>query len=554
MAETEVLRTDVIVVGAGLAGSLAALAADETGARITMVLKGGNQRGPRTGTAVAGGGIAAAFGHADPNDNPFEHLRDTLRGGEFLNDQCLARLMVEKAPAGIRQMESLGVEFERDGDRYRQRQAPGHSYPRSVMTPGARMGQLLKVLTQRVKESACEVRVGLSLVDILVDEGRARGVTCLSKDGSRVDILATSVILATGGLGQLYPVTSNPPFATGDGYACAYRAGARLRDMEFVQFTPAGLIYPENLRGRSVSHDLLALPQARVFNGRMEDLTSLGPGAARDMTFRLDLIRRFHREIHEGHATPHGGVYLDVREVSREQAAGLAPGLWEALANAGVDAGNDLLEIAPEVHFFMGGVEVDESGQSTLPGLFVVGEVAGGCHGANRLTHNAFPETIVYAPRAGRAAGERSPGLRGDRAPTSLATGTADFRPWSSALDLRERLRATMLSAAGPRRTEEGLSAGLATLHDLREAWSERRATDPHDLLAGLSTRNLFLVAEMILRSAQFRQETRGSHYRVDRPDRDDREWLVNTFVTKGPSEPNLQVRPVELAYLRPEG
>lgn len=540
----------VLVVGGGIAGSLAALEAARTGARTAMVLKGGPGRGARSSTAVAGGGFAAALGHTDPSDSPEEHLRDMLRGGEFLNDQRLVRVLVNEAPERIRYLESLGVEFERDSSGYRQRQAPGHSHPRSVMVAGGRMGELGRVLADRVKESGVEVHRGLTLIDVLVADGRAVGAACCAEDGRRVDFTADAVVLATGGLGRLYPVTSNPVFMTGDGYASGYRAGARLRDMEFVQFTPAGLVFPESLRGLSINHELLAHPGVRVLNGRRDLVCVPGEGAVSDLASRLELIRLFHREGHSGCATTHGGLYLDLRAVRVEEVGRLAPGLGEALAAVGIDSAREPLEFAPEVHFFMGGLEVDERGETSIPGLFAVGETAGCCHGANRLTHNAFPEVIVFAPRAGTSAGERSLRL-GGRPPPEASPPTDE--PWSASPDLRRELQALMLAAAGPSRTAEGLVSGLARLQVLRATACETRTGDQEDILSGLGTRNLFQVAELVLRSALHREESRGSHFRMDHPARDDVRWLVNLVAERGPDGPCIRERPAKLLYFHPE-
>ena len=542
---------DVLVVGGGLAGMLVALESVRAGARTMMVLKGGPGRGSATNTAISGGGIAAALGHTDPTDSPEEHLRDMLAGGGFLNDQRLARLVVEEAPSRIRYLAELGVEFEREGERYLQRQAPGHSHPRSVMTPGAHMGQLVRTLAERAKEAGVTVRRGLAVAEVLVADGRAVGAACLAEDGSRVDFSAGAVVLATGGAGRLYPVTSNPPAATGDGYALGYWAGARLRDMEFAQCTPAGLVHPGRLHGYSVNRELLAYPQARILDGKGEALADLGPALVRDLAFRLDLIRLFHRTIQAGRGTPHGGVYLDLRDVPAAEAERLAPGLYNVLRTAGVDPERDLLETAPEVHFFMGGLEVDQYGQTTVPGLYAAGETVGGCHGANRLTHNAFPEIIVLSPRAGKAAGEYALAL-GERAHPEPEPLPYEWR-WPAAPDLLARLQATMLKAAGPVRTAQGLAAGLDALRQLREELAQRPLVGREGLRDGLALRNLCQVAEMVLLSAQRREESRGSHYREDFPARDDRRWLVNLLVEKGPAGPRLWERAVDLADMRPE-
>ncbi len=540
----------VLVVGGGIAGCLAALEAARTGARTAMVLKGGPGRGPRGSTAVAGGGFAVAMGHTDPGDSPQAHFRDTLQGGAFLNDQRLVRVMVEEAPERIQYLETLGIEFERDARGYRQREAPGHSHPRSVMLSGGRMTGLGRVLADRVKESGVEVHRGLTLADVLVADGRAAGAACLAEDGQRVDLYAGAVVLATGGLGQLYPVTSNPGYMTGDGYACGYRAGARLRDLEFVQFTPAGLVHPESLHGLSINHELLAHPGARVLNGRQDLVCVPGERIAHDLAFRLELIRRLHQEIQGGYATPHGGLYLDLREVTAEEVRRLSPALGGALVAQGIDPSRELLEVAPEVHFFMGGLQVDEMAETSLPGLFAVGEAAGGCHGANRLTHNAFPEVIVFAPRAGKAAGECSLRMAGRKSPEPAPL--AEWG-WPEGLGLRRELQAMMLAAAGPARSAKGLASGLASLQALRAAASGNPIGGPAELLAALATRNLIQVAELVLHSALTREESRGSHCREDHPARDDARWLVTLIVERGPEGPRLREQATDPSYLKPD-
>lgn len=535
---------DVLVVGGGLAGSLAALQAARTGARTALLLKGGPGRGARSTTAVSGGGFAAALPGAATGDSPDEHFRDTLCGGEFLNDQRLVRIMVDEAPRRIAYLETLGVRFERDDSGYRRRQAPGHRHPRSLMA--ADMGQLLQALGTRVRESGVDVLRGLTLAEVVVADGRAAGVLCFGKDGRRLVVQAGATILATGGFGRLYPVTSNPPFATGDGHACGYRAGARLRDLEFIQFTPAGLLGPAPLRGWSINHELLSHPAARIRDHRGEARSVFGPGLAGDLGHRLDAIRLLHRETRQ---VAGAAVRLDLRDVPRADIDRVDPALAEALATCGMDPARDLLEIAPEVHFSIGGLDVDEWGATSRQGLFAVGEVAGGCHGANRLTHNAFPEVIVFAPRAGQAAGERARGRVGMQEVPPAAGADLECIP---APGVREALQEGMLVAAGPVRSGEGLEAGLAVLRTLRSRTLETAGGGPGELLAGLATRNLLEVAEIVLRAALRRTESRGAHFREDHPQRDDRRWLVSQLAEPGADGPQFVERPVGLPHLRP--
>lgn len=544
----ETLAADLVVVGGGLAGSLAAIEAARTGARTLMVLKGGGGRGSRGNTGVAGGGFAAAFAHTDPADSPEAHFRDTIVGGEYLNDQRLAKGMVEGAQTGVTLLEQLGVRFARDEHGYRQRQAPGHSHPRSVMLCGRDMAQLGSVLGQRVKESQVTVQRGLTLVDLLRAGGRVSGVASLTEEGRRVDVKAGVVIFATGGLGRLFPVTSNPAYMTGDGYAAGYRAGARLRDMEFVQFTPAGLVVPESLRGYSISYELISHPRARILSSQGVRIVEPGQQVLRDLGYRLELIRLFHRRLQSGDRTRGGGLLLDLREVEPEEMDQIAPGLRGLLAREGLDPAELPLEIAPEVHFFVGGLEVDEDGQTTLPGLFAVGEVAGGCHGANRLTHNAFPEILAFAPRAGKAAGESA--CAAPPAEGEVPDPEADW-DWPAALDVRRQVQELALSVAGPVRSIDGLSGGLARLRELSGTVGQR-SDGGGDLAEGLATRNLVQVAELVFSAAVRRQESRGGHFREDYPAREDGRWLVNILLERGDEAPLVTERPVDLLYLKP--
>jgi succinate dehydrogenase/fumarate reductase flavoprotein subunit len=510
-----------------------------------MLLKGGPGRGARSTTAVSGRGFAAALPGAPSGDSPDEHFRDTLCGGEFLNDQRLVRIMVDEAPQRIAYLETLGVEFERDASRYRRRQAPGHSHPRSVMAGD--MGQLLRALGTRVRESGVEVLRGLTLAEVLVADGRAAGALCFGEDGRRLVVQASATILATGGFGRLYPVTSNPPFATGDGHTCGYRAGARLRDMEFIQFTPAGLLGPAALRGWSINHELLWHPAARIRDHRGEARSDFGPERAGDLVHRLEAIRLLHRETRR---VAGAAVRLDLRDVPRADVDRVDPALAEALATCGMDLARDLLEIAPEAHFSMGGLDVDEWGATSLPGLFAVGEAAGGCHGANRLTHNAFPEVIVFAPRAGQAAGERARSMAGVQEAQPAAGADLECIP---APGVREALQEGMLVAAGPIRSDEGLEAGLAALQTLRSRTVETASGEPGELLAGLATRNLLDLAEIVLRAALRRTESRGAHFREDHPQPDDRRWLVSQLAEHGADGPQFVERRVGLSHLHPE-
>jgi succinate dehydrogenase/fumarate reductase flavoprotein subunit len=337
---------------------------------------------------------------------------------------------------------------------------------------------------------------------------------------------------------------------TGDGYACGYRAGARLRDMEFVQFTPAGLMQPDSLRGWSINHELLAQPGVRILDRCLGEIAAPGLPVTEELPFRLALIRQMQGAIQGGRGTRDGGLHLDLRDVAADAVGRFAPGLVPALAAAGLDPARDLLEVAPEVHFFMGGLEVDENGHTSIPGLFAVGEVAGGCHGANRLTHNAFPEAIVFAPRAGTAAARHTR----KHPPSAIHRASVSAGPQCTASpELRRALQHLTLRAAGPVRTAAGLADALTALRELRGSAAGDPAQDPGEQLEALATRNLLDVAELVLVSARRREETRGSHFREDRPTRDDRRWLVNQVIDRAGESPRLVEAPVELVHFAPE-
>ena len=419
-----------------------------------------------------------------------------------------------------------------------------------MIIAGGGMGQLGRALAARVRESGVEVHRGLTVVDLLLASGCVAGAICLTESGQAIEFAAGAVVLATGGVGRLYPVTSNPAFMTGDGYACGYRAGARLRDMEFVQFTPAGLVQPDLLRGWSINHELLAQPGVRILDRSLEEIAAPGRAVTEELPFRLALIYQMHNAIQGGRGIPDGGLHLDLRNVPADTVAQFSPGLVPALAAAGLDPAHDLLKVAPEVHFFVGGLEVDENGHTSVPGLFAVGEVAGGCHGANRLTHNAFPEAIVFAPRAGTAAARHA--RKQPPSATHRASASARLRCTASS-ELRCALQHLMLRAAGPVRTAAGLADALTALRELRGSATCDSAKDPGGQLEALAMQNLLDVAELVLVSALRREETRGSHFREDRPTRNDHRWLVNQVIEHADEGPRLAEVPVELVHLAPE-
>jgi succinate dehydrogenase / fumarate reductase flavoprotein subunit len=586
---------DVIVIGAGGAGLRAAIAAHEAGARTAVVCK--SLLG-KAHTVMAEGGIAAAMGNRWKEDNWKVHFRDTMRGGKLLNHWRMAQLHAQEAPDRVYELEQWGALFDRtDEGLISQRDFGGHRYARLAHV-GDRTGlEMIRTLQQRAVEIGVDVFMECTITDLLKDGDRMAGAFGYWRESGRFIVFnAPSIILATGGIGKSWKVTSNSWEYTGDGHAMALRAGATLVNMEFVQFHPTGMVWPPSVRGilvtESVRGDGGVLKNSdgerfmfnyipEFFKAETADSVEEADAWYEDKTNnrrppellpRDEVARAINNEIKEGRGSPHGGVFLDIgSRRSAEYIQKRLPSMYHQFKElAEVDITAEPMEVGPTCHYVMGGVEVDpDSAKSVVDGLYAAGEVAGGMHGSNRLGGNSLGDLLVFGKRAGEYAAAYATGL-GDARPhvsdesVSAASKYAlmpfDGKGEENAYSLHQTLQSTMQDLVGIIRTEAEMQKALDAVAELGRRIENitvegNRQFNPGWHLA-LDLRNMLLVSESVGLAAIERQESRGGHTRDDYPMTDEH-WAKTNIIVELTDEGRptirqqpLPVMPDELAEL----
>jgi succinate dehydrogenase / fumarate reductase flavoprotein subunit len=586
---------DVIVIGAGGAGLRAAIAAHEAGARTAVICK--SLLG-KAHTVMAEGGIAASMGNAYPEDNWKVHFRDTMRGGKLLNHYRMAELHAKEAPERVWELEQWGALFDRTPEGLiSQRDFGGHRYARLAHV-GDRTGlEMIRTLQQRTVSLGVDVFMECTVTDLLKDGDRIAGAFAYWRESGRFIVFnAPAVVLATGGIGKSWKVTSNSWEYTGDGHALAMRAGASLVNMEFVQFHPTGMVWPPSVRGilvtESVRGDGGVLRNSEgerfMFNYIPEFFKSetSDSEAEADRWYddkrnnrrppellpRDEVARAINNEIKEGRGSPHGGVFLDI--ASRRSAEYIQKRLPSMYAQfkelAEVDITAEPMEVGPTCHYVMGGVEVEpDSAKSVVDGLYAAGEVAGGMHGSNRLGGNSLGDLLVFGKRAGEHAAAYATGLGQDRPQvhdsdvglsSMAALAPFDNEGQENAYALHQTLQATMQDLVGIIRTEDEMQKALDAVMDLAGRIDHisvegHRQYNPGWHLA-LDLRNMLLVSEAVAKAAMERKESRGGHTRDDYPMTDDHWGKINVIVSIDEDhrvairQQPLPVMPPELAEL----
>jgi succinate dehydrogenase / fumarate reductase flavoprotein subunit len=565
--QSEAHPHDVLVIGAGGAGLRAAIEAAAAGASVGLVCK--SLLG-KAHTVMAEGGVAAALANVAEEDSWQTHFRDTMVGGKMLNNWRMAQLHAQEAPARVRELERWGAVFDRTRDgRILQRPFGGHSHPRLAHV-GDRTGlEMIRTLQDRVVQSAAvSVYMECTTTHLLTDGGRVTGAFGYWRTtGDPVVFPAKAVILATGGIGRAYQITSNSWEYSGDGHALAYQAGADLIDMEFVQFHPTGMVWPPGVRGLLVTEAVRGeggilrnrdderfmwryLPDERRHEYAETDdeasrwVEALREGRSTDarqppeLSTRDNVSRAIYTEVREGRGSSHGGVYLDISYLPPELVRRKLPSMYEQFRElADVDITTGPMEVGPTCHYMMGGVRVDaETAASTLPGLFAAGEVAGGMHGANRLGGNSLSDLLVFGQRAGAAAAAYAAegGALADPDPKQVRRAEAELlaplkrATGADAYRLHAELQAVMQSLVGIFRIASDVEKAIARLGELREQWETVRVIGAPAYNPGwdltFELRNMLICCEAVARSALQRTESRGAHSRIDHPD-PDAEW-----------------------------
>jgi succinate dehydrogenase / fumarate reductase flavoprotein subunit len=548
---------DVVVIGAGGAGLRAAIAAAEAGARTALVCK--SLLG-KAHTVMAEGGVAASFGNVAPEDNWEVHFQDTMFGGKYLNNWRMAELHAREAPDRVRELEQWGGVFDRTPDRkMSQRAFGGHTYRRLVHI-GDRTGlELIRTLQDRAVHSGIDVFMECTVTRLLTDGERVCGAFGYWRaTGEFVVFGAGAVVLASGGAGKCWRITSNSWECTGDGHALAYEAGAELIDMEFVQFHPTGMVWPPGVVGVLVTEAVRG-EGGILRNASGERFMERYDPKRLELSTRDVVARAIFTEVKGRRGTPHGGVFLDVSHLGEATVRKKLPSMYEQFKElAGVDITRESMEVGPTCHYFMGGVRVDaETGQSTVEGLFAAGECSGGMNGANRLGGNSLSDLLVFGKRTGESAAHYAGGApppRIDEAQTADAqaemTGYLSTSGGEDPYELHEQLKTEMQDNVGIYRDEAGVRTAVARIEDLqRRAASARVGSGTPAYNPGWNLcrdlRNMLTVSEAVARAALLRQESRGAHSRLDFPDYDAYWAEHNIVVRRTPAGMSVEPRPV---------
>jgi succinate dehydrogenase / fumarate reductase flavoprotein subunit len=574
---------DILIIGAGGAGLRAAVEAREAGLRVAIICK---SLFGKAHTVMAEGGVSASMGNVNSDDNWMVHFRDTMRGGKFLNHYRMAELHAKEAPDRVWELEMWGALFDRTAEgKISQRNFGGHEYPRLAHV-GDRTGlELIRTMQQRIvalqqkdardhgdAESFIKVFAELTITEILKDNGKISGVYGYWREsGSEVLFEAPAVVLATGGIGKTFKITSNSWEGTGDGHALALKAGGRLKDMEFIQFHPTGMIWPPSVRGLLVTESVRGdggvltntddkrfmfnyIPE--VFKAIYADNEAEADRWYTDQANnrrppellpRDEVARAINAEVKAGRGTEHGGVYLDVsKRLSADVIKKKLPSMWHQFYElAGVDITKEAMEVGPTCHYVMGGVDVDPDTAAAIgvPGLFAAGEVAGGMHGSNRLGGNSLSDLLVFGRRAGVGAADyvKANGANPVSEATIAAATTKVEAPFTrtggeNPYAIHHQLQELTQSLVGIIRTKKELEEALVLIEGMHDRIKNVTVTGGREFNPGFhlsfDLENMLLVAECTANSALIREESRGGHTRDDFPGMNPEWRQVNLICT----------------------
>jgi len=549
---------DVLIIGAGGAGLRAAIEALSAGARVAVVSK--SLLG-KAHTVMAEGGIAAAMANVDKADSWRTHFRDTMRGGKLLNNWRMAQLHAQESPDRVRELEQWGALFDRtsDGD-ILQRAFGGHTFKR-LCHVGDRTGlEMIRTLQDRGVQMGFDVFMECTIIRLLTDGSRVVGAFGYWREQGRFVVLkAKAVVMATGGIGKAWPITSNSWECTGDGMTLAYEAGADLLDMEFVQFHPTGMVWPPGVQGLLVTEAVRG--EGGVLRNKLGERFMEKYDPKRMELSTRDLVARsIYTEVKEGRGSEHGGAFLDISHKPPEYVKQKLPSMYHQFKElADVDITKGPMEVGPTCHYMMGGIRVEaETAASSLPGLFAAGEAAAGLHGANRLGGNSLSDLVVFGRRAGLAAAAFAAKAPAGATDSAQIAGSerdmlAPFErgegegPYSVHRDLQK----VMQNLVGIFRTEEDLTTALAELEKLKQRANQVRVEGSRLFNPGWhlsrDLKSMLTVSEAVARSALARKESRGAHSRIDYPKQDEPVWgRQHNLVTRDGDGMKLQQVPVQ--------
>ena len=545
----------MLVIGAGGAGMRAAIEAAAGDARVDVVCK--SLLG-KAHTVMAEGGIAAALGNVDPDDSWQVHFQDTMRGGQMINSWRMAELHARESPDRVYELETYGAIFDRTPDgRILQRAFGAHTY-RRLCHVGDRTGlEMIRSLQDRIVQLGIEVHMEVTLTRLLTEGDRVIGAFGYNRiDGTFVAFRAKAVIIATGGWGRLYQVTSNSWEGTGDGVGMGFDAGAEVLDPEMVQFHPTGMVWPPGVRGILVTEAVRGEGGTLTNREGTRFMLEVDP-KKKELSSRDVVARAIYKEVQAGRGTEHGGAYLDVRHLGPEKIKKKLPSMYEQfLRLADVDITKEPMEVAPTIHYAMGGLRVEpETAATTLSGLYAAGEAAAGLHGANRLGGNSLSDLLVFGRRAGAASAayQRDVGLGtiderqvADEQQLLLLplVGTGKENPYL----LQQELQQAMQDGAGLARDEKSLKTCLDQVLELRQRAARIHVPGSRKYNPGWHTardlRFMLTIAEAIVRAAIERRESRGAHWRLDYLEKDPALGRVNFVAYSDGGRVKLKTRP----------
>jgi succinate dehydrogenase / fumarate reductase flavoprotein subunit len=594
MAEYQTFEHDVLVIGAGGAGLRAAIEASSAGVSVGLVCK--SLLG-KAHTVMAEGGVAAAMGNVDDRDNWRVHFSDTMRGGQYVNNWRMAELHAKEAPDRVRELEAWGAVFDRTKDgRILQRNFGGHKYPRLAHV-GDRTGlEMIRTLQDHGIHQGIEVYMEVTVIALLKDGDRVVGAFAYEREHGRFRIFrAKAVILATGGIGRAYKITSNSWEGTGDGHSLALDAGAELIDMEFIQFHPTGMVYPPSVRGILVTEGvrgeggILKNSEGRRFMfddipANYKDQTADTPeegwrytqgdkNARRppELLTRDHVARCIVREVKAGRGTPNGGVYLDIAWIKEklsnapEHIKKKLPSMYHQFKQlADLDITEQPMEVGPTTHYIMGGIRVDaESQASTVPGLFAAGECAAGINGANRLGGNSLSDLLVFGKRAGEYAAKFAQengfgNINNEQIEKTVRWSLESFDRTNgeNPFQIQHNLQDMMQNLVGIVRTEDEMQQALIGIQELKERREKISLTGNIDFNpswhTALDLHNLLNVSEAITRAAIERKESRGGQYRDDYPAKETEFGKIN-FTIKKDEKGAMQIQRVPIPEMPAE-
>jgi succinate dehydrogenase flavoprotein subunit len=544
----EVREHDVLIVGAGGAGLRAAIAATQRGLSVGVVSK--SLLG-KAHTVMAEGGIAAAVGNVDPDDSWRQHFIDTMKAGKFINDWQMAEIFAKEAPDRVIELEQWGALFNRTNEgKISQRPFGAHTY-RRLCHVGDRTGlEMIRTLQEKVLSTDTKVYMETTVTKLFKRDGRVVGALAYTREsGKFIHFKAKAVVMATGGWGRIYKVTSNSWEGTGDGVILAYDAGAELVDMEMVQFHPTGMVWPPGVRGLLVTEGVRG-EGGILRNSEGERYMENYDAERMELSSRDVVARANYTEVTEGRGSEHGGVYLDITHLGYNGIMKKLPTMYEQFKNlADIDISKEPMEVFPTIHYTMGGVKVDpETCATNVPGLFAAGEVAGGLHGANRLGGNSLSDLLVFGRRAGEGAAdyveensysteieasEVDEEKRRVLEPLEKPENEGDENPYT----IQQELQDAMMEHANLMRNEDSLKEGLGKVLALKDRISNVKVKGSTLFNPGWHTSmdiyHLVQVSEIILRCALERTERRGAQWRLDYDGPDEELGGLNFIVRK---------------------